>query len=122
MLASDPSHPLGPGKLESINMMAKRLRNQGMKKEEARQILKSAFAEQIKKDRKRLVNLIMTYTRTFWRKLEVAAASQVIQHEAPAVQEVNPPEEIIEEVNNEASKEEIIEVEIIEPEAEKVVE
>ena len=53
---------------ESIHMMAKRLWHEGITKEEARQKIKVAFADELKKDKKRLVNLIMTYTRMFWKK------------------------------------------------------
>ena len=35
----------GGGRLESIQMMAKRLKNEGISKEIARQMLKAAFAE-----------------------------------------------------------------------------
>ena len=35
----------GAGRLESIQMMAKRLKNEGISKEIARQMLKAAFAE-----------------------------------------------------------------------------
>ena len=53
---------------ESIHMMAKRLWHEGISKEEARQKIKAAFADELKKDKKRLVNLVMTYTRMFWKK------------------------------------------------------
>ena len=53
---------------ESIHMMAKRLWHEGVSKEEARQRIKAAFADELKKDKKRLVNLVMTYTRMFWKK------------------------------------------------------
>lgn len=57
-------------------MMSKRLRNEGYRKAEARKIIKEAFKEEIKKDKKRLVNLIMTYTRTFWRRAPTNSLSQ----------------------------------------------
>lgn len=56
------------GRFESIHMMSKRLWQQGVPKEDARSIIKTAFADELKLDKKRLVNLIMTYTRTFYKK------------------------------------------------------
>lgn len=56
------------GRKESIHMMAKRLRNEGYAKEVARQMIKKAFSPLYTVDRKKHINLIMTYTRTFWKK------------------------------------------------------
>ncbi|TNV81979.1 hypothetical protein FGO68_gene6641 [Halteria grandinella] len=56
------------GKFESIHMMAKRLRNELFPKDVARRMLKAAFQDELRQDKKRLTNLIMTYTRMFWKK------------------------------------------------------
>ena len=44
-MVGEPSLKDEEGNYESINMMAKRLRKQGVSKEDARQIIKTAFAD-----------------------------------------------------------------------------